>query len=528
MKKSLIVSLIAFVSLFDPAFGGGLAILVNEIALKGGGGYDHDWVEFLCADDGRNGGGILLDGYAIASDGEFSPESFAPNPVKNLDGIFIKTGEYLLLHFDSSKPDERSSTKGSINIYTPEPYLTSTDEQIVLYEASSGRILDAAAWANRNGEFSPGEEEDVEGLASSGAWEGTREEDCFDSSTVGDGVTFGRLNDVDTNTKGDFSLLNVATPGRDNTPGKPPVILRINEVAFNGGGGPFHEDWVEVYCVNDGAGGAGYDIRGFHFQDDSVIKVIGEGTDGPVMIKTGEYLILHFDRDSAYPSKRDEPDTHHSEFENVIQIYTSKSGLTATDEQIILRDVNGLILDAVAWSDGELSSEEAEDLQELVEAGEWTFSSAGDCVDSTKVPQGYSIARISAGADTNSRSDWRVEGFPTPGAKNFGGGAKEAVRIRSFNVSPKVFVVGGGRVATVSVEIDRPARIFVAVYDVKGRLARRVVDTGGEKLAGAYEFLWDGRDDRGRTVPVGAYVIFVEARSAGGISNRSAALFVAK
>jgi hypothetical protein len=47
-----------------------------------------------------------------------------------------------------------------------------------------------------------------------------------------------------------------------------------------------------------------------------------------------------------------------------------------------------------------------------------------------------------------------------------------------------------------------PARL--AVYDVRGRLVRRLEDA--PHFPGRFEVPWDGRDDAGRPVPAGVYV----------------------
>jgi agmatine/peptidylarginine deiminase len=60
-------------------------------------------------------------------------------------------------------------------------------------------------------------------------------------------------------------------------------------------------------------------------------------------------------------------------------------------------------------------------------------------------------------------------------------------------------------------ELKYPDRVQLAVYDVRGRLVRRLVD--GQRPAGATEIDWDGRDDDGRPVPAGVY--FFRLRAAG-------------
>jgi hypothetical protein len=60
-------------------------------------------------------------------------------------------------------------------------------------------------------------------------------------------------------------------------------------------------------------------------------------------------------------------------------------------------------------------------------------------------------------------------------------------------------------------ELRFPERVELAVYDVRGRLVRRLVD--GERPAGTTEVDWDGRDDAGRRVAAGVY--WFRLRAAG-------------
>jgi len=64
-----------------------------------------------------------------------------------------------------------------------------------------------------------------------------------------------------------------------------------------------------------------------------------------------------------------------------------------------------------------------------------------------------------------------------------------------------------GTTLSFSLPTERAARL--AVYDVAGRLVRRLVD---EVLpAGDYDVDWDGRNDRGRRVAGGTYLVRLQA-----------------
>ncbi len=61
----------------------------------------------------------------------------------------------------------------------------------------------------------------------------------------------------------------------------------------------------------------------------------------------------------------------------------------------------------------------------------------------------------------------------------------------------------------VDFSLDRDAAVRLRVYDLAGRLVRTLVDD--LRPAGRHTAFWDGRDDAGRSVASGAYVVRLEA-----------------
>ncbi|MCB1182519.1 hypothetical protein KDM41_03725 [bacterium] len=80
-----------------------------------------------------------------------------------------------------------------------------------------------------------------------------------------------------------------------------------------------------------------------------------------------------------------------------------------------------------------------------------------------------------------------------------------ALRIRALSVP-------GGARALFAVDLARDGAMELAVYDLQGRRVRRLA-TGATWSAGTREIAWDGRDDHGRTVASGVYL--VRGRSGG-------------
>lgn len=63
---------------------------------------------------------------------------------------------------------------------------------------------------------------------------------------------------------------------------------------------------------------------------------------------------------------------------------------------------------------------------------------------------------------------------------------------------------------SVSFDLPEPAVTRLRIYDVAGRLVRRLVD-GDQLQAGRHKAVWNGRDDAGRQVSTGVYLCRLEA-----------------
>jgi hypothetical protein len=63
----------------------------------------------------------------------------------------------------------------------------------------------------------------------------------------------------------------------------------------------------------------------------------------------------------------------------------------------------------------------------------------------------------------------------------------------------------------IAFSLDRGGQVDLRVYDVAGRLVRRIYE--GELNAGPLRFAWDARNDAGKRVGSGIYFIRVETRT---------------
>ena len=75
---------------------------------------------------------------------------------------------------------------------------------------------------------------------------------------------------------------------------------------------------------------------------------------------------------------------------------------------------------------------------------------------------------------------------------------------------------------SLAYEVPRAGKVTLAIYDVRGRLVRRLA--AGFLAPGVNRFTWDGRDDRGRSAPSGVYL----ARLSDGLQWRSRRLVLVR
>jgi hypothetical protein len=167
--------------------------------------------------------------------------------------------------------------------------------------------------------------------------------------------------------------------------------LLITEVSFKNS----EADWVELYY--ESTSGNSLNLNGISFADDSVFKTVPDFS-----VNSKQYILLTFKNDM-----QDSPP----------YLYTTRSGLTGTTEQIIVYDRNGAIIDAVCWSSSKPTLSEQADMKDLFEKNGWTSSDPGACINSEEIKNNGSIVRNNFN-DTGSAADWTISPSPTPAAAN--------------------------------------------------------------------------------------------------------------
>lgn len=68
--------------------------------------------------------------------------------------------------------------------------------------------------------------------------------------------------------------------------------------------------------------------------------------------------------------------------------------------------------------------------------------------------------------------------------------------------------------ATVSFSLSQPGRTSIDIYDVRGRRVKTLIDQ--DMAAGSHEVVWSGRDQQGRGVASGVYLVLFRS---GGVQE---------
>ncbi|MEW6096229.1 MAG: FlgD immunoglobulin-like domain containing protein [bacterium] len=285
------------------------------------------------------------------------------------------------------------------------------------------------------------------------------------------------------------------------------VKLFINEIMFS-----TSHDWVEVYCVDDGNSGNGVEIKGFYFDDldSDEDKIIGSCT-----IKTGEFLLLHYGiegQDETFGSN------------GKINIFTDNKFITSTTDQMVIYNSVDEIIDGVCWANDTPPSNEEEDRNKLINAGKWQ----GEAIDSTNVLEGQSIARVS-NRDTETKNDWYVASVPTLGLpNNMTSQAAKSPEIKVVKITNQTFAPQESKKPTIIYSLSKASQVSLRIYDIRGRLVKRLIEQEYKVAKEENIISWDGRDEDGNLLPIGVYICYLEAVGDGGASSDKVTLILAK
>lgn len=246
--------------------------------------------------------------------------------------------------------------------------------------------------------------------------------------------------------------------------GPGPVVL--NEVMARPASG--RPEWIEIH----NRGLTFVDLAGWAIADaDRQPRLLG----APARLEPGGFLLL-----SSHPEELRASPNHRPE--GGWPALNQSDGEAGFADELLLWDSRGRVVDHLRWTQAELT-----------------------------VP-GRSLERARVGERTPSV--WiPAPGGSTPGRPN--DTARQPLPEEGLQARPNPFSPDGDGqddFLHVALHDDRYAEATQAeIFDLAGDSVRRLAPAGAHSLR---QWIWDGRDERGRRVPAGAYVLLL--RSGGG------------
>ncbi len=416
----------------NPTMGTPGDVLINEAAPN----EDEDCIEFVNASEES----INIQYWLVRK---------RSTEVKVFPAYTIAPDEYIVLHFDGDPADDETTvdtnSNGYRDFYAAYIGLTSTDDVIIL-EDGANTMIDTLVFANNDGTWANPQQNAFNSIVDAGYWEGTpdggatiNEAESADWSEGGEGKSLGRdSSSTDTNAKADWHVFTSHTPGEANPVLGNPGDVLINEVAPSDA-----EDWIEFRNMS----GEGLNIQYWLVRERStVVKTFPAYIADP-----GEYFVLNFDGDPA-----DDEIAGDSNGNGYRDFYTADSGLTGTDNVIILEDGASTMIDALAYANnnGTWAGAQQTAFNNVVEAGHWEGTVDGgatvnepECADWSNGAKGKSLGRGARSKDAGRKNDWYLA-LSTKGKVNPGWPHSVTV-----TAEPASIPAGGISVSTISAEV---------------------------------------------------------------------------
>lgn len=124
-------------------------LIFTQLVVSGGDGLEN-MIEIYCLDDGNNGQGMNLAGYSVGTHRNVrnilssAPDQYRGD-IKTFGNSIIRTGERIILTFNTNENDDRRAAGNVLKTYTHVAGLLATREIVVLYNPF-GDALDAVGY----------------------------------------------------------------------------------------------------------------------------------------------------------------------------------------------------------------------------------------------------------------------------------------------------------------------------------------------------------------------------------------------
>jgi len=264
-----------------------------------------------------------------------------------------------------------------------------------------------------------------------------------------------------------------------------------------------HSEYIELYNrSNDTIDIMNWKISSVRDSNSSITQFKLSNTTLNIFPK--QYFVLA--SDSSFLTQFSNFDTTIAKF---LIVNKSSLSLNNDEDDIVLLDLTNTVIDSVhysyKWHNPEILS-----------------------------TQGKSLERINANISSNDKRNWstsvsKVGG--TAGKQNSISITSTIPSTTSLSFSPNPFSPDGDGFEDFTIMHYKTqtnvASIRIRIFDVKGRMVRELAHNEPSSAMG--EIIWDGKDDEGKVVRIGIYVVFLEALDAfgGNVYTTKSAVVVA-
>ena len=259
-----------------------------------------------------------------------------------------------------------------------------------------------------------------------------------------------------------------------------PLDVVINEILFNPKSNG--HDYVEFYNQSNKIFDASK-LYAANRNSSGVISSIKQILSTPFYIFPGDYFVITEDAASLELN-------YFVQNPGAVFILSSLPSYPDEEGDVILLNGQGAVVDEVKYKD------------------DWHFK----LIDNT---EGVSLERIDPAGNSQDAANWHsassTAGYGTPGYQNSQYRQTQPIDA-IIEILPKIFSPdndGRDDMVTIQYKLSEPGYVAnITIFDAQGRPIRYLVKNGTLGLNGYWN--WDGLDEKGSKLPIGAYIIYTE------------------
>lgn len=241
-------------------------------------------------------------------------------------------------------------------------------------------------------------------------------------------------------------------------------------------------EWIELYNNTTGD----IDLNGWKWTSDGEDWVIIKGTN--TIINGMGYMVLVKDIDAFMSYK------HNTSGINYIEI--NNMSLRNNTDTVGLKDNSDNLIDILTYD------------------SKWGGKN------------GYSLEKINPTATNRDNisdiSNYWMTSFiyyGTPGQRNsMYSYYPKKPNIGIVELKNRVFAPKKGESVTIFYSLETNAHVTIMIYDINGRLIKKIVESESQLAGQERSVKWDGRDEQMEIMPIGIYICYVEAINDTGIA----------